>query len=209
MKITKFFHSCLLIEDEAETYLIDPGDYTYDAKVLDLTTIDHIDYVLITHEHQDHMHIPFIKEILSVFGSAKIITNSDAQAILEDAGITVAAEVPHHIRTQLIPHEKVFAGQPPTNMLFTINDKLTHPGDSHHFETTTPILALPVQAPWGTLTAAVALAEELRPKIIIPIHDWHWRDEAREAFYNRLRTYFEPKGIEFIGLPTGEGVVIS
>ena len=81
-------------------------------------------------------------------------------------------------------------------------DKFTDPGDSHSFTETKAILALPVQAPWGSKIAAINLALKLQPKYIIPIHDWHWRDEAREQSYNDLEKLFADKGITFYKIQT-------
>lgn len=72
--------------------------------------------------------------------------------------------------------------------------ELTHPGDSHHFNTSKKILALPITAPWGTMARACELGQQLEPQYIIPIHDWHYRDEARAIFYPRLKEFFANLG---------------
>ena len=87
--------------------------------------------------------------------------------------------------------------QTPENIMFTIAGKLTHPGDSLSFEKTTEILALPIQAPWGSFVNAIQKAAQLKPKTIIPIHDWHWKDEARRQLYKTAADYLRKKGIEF------------
>jgi L-ascorbate metabolism protein UlaG (beta-lactamase superfamily) len=79
----------------------------------------------------------------------------------------------------------------------------------HHFESTTDILALPIQAPWGATTDAVELALRLKPKIIIPIHDWMWKEGFRQAMYERLQEYFKQKGIDFKPLETGETIDVK
>ncbi|TSC66690.1 MAG: putative Zn-dependent hydrolase [Microgenomates group bacterium Gr01-1014_80] len=200
MKITKFVHSCLLLEEAGKKVLIDPGNYS--AEVLDLNSLSGLSYLLITHEHQDHMHAPIIKKIYAKFPGLKVISNQSVAGILEKEGIPVDTSGDDFVHVEEIPHEKIFMGPPPANTLFTVGGKLTHPGDSHHFESTTEILALPVQAPWGSTTDAVNLAVRLKPKVIIPIHDWHWNEAARENMYQRLEEYFENLRIKFIGLQT-------
>ena len=96
--------------------------------------------------------------------------------------------------------------EPPENTVFTVFNKLVHPGDSHHFTSTGDILALPLQAPWGSTSAAVAKALEQKPKVILPIHDWHWKDAVRKGMYARLQPFFKEHGIEFKGLETGESI---
>jgi len=46
----------------------------------------------------------------------------------------------------------------------------------------------------------------IKLQIILPIHDWHWNNQAREAFYKRLKVYFGNIGIDFIELKTGQTV---
>ena len=202
MKITKYVHSCLLVEEKEKVALIDPGIYTAQSKALDLRYIKKLDFILITHEHADHLYIPFLKEILVQFPDIEIITNPSVSLLLERQGIKASHKGNAYVGPEEAKHERLFFGQAPENALFHIFSRLTHPGDSFGFSETKEILALPVQAPWGSTTQAVEKALELKPKIIIPIHDWHWRDEARKAMYERLAEYFKEHNIEFRGLET-------
>lgn len=208
MEITKFVHSCLLVETNGKKLLVDPGNYTYESKALDVNALDGLDYLLITHEHPDHMYIPLIHKLLAKFPNLPIVTNSSAQEKLSQEGIKSTTESLEIIKTQTVPHERVFGTEPPANALFNIADVLTHPGDSLHFTSQTPVLALPVQAPWCSLTQAVDFAVSLKPQVVIPIHDWHWNDIARTAFYKRLDGYFGQQGIKFLTLETGQKVTV-
>ena len=209
MKISKHVHSCLLIEEAGKVFLIDPGNYTVSENALDLSSIPQLDYLLITHEHQDHTDLSLIKEIFAKFPEVKIFSNSSVAVILEKEGIKVGTSGNELVTLETVPHEKIFMSNTlAKNVMFTIAGKFSHPGDSHHFETSSAILALPVQAPWGSTTAAVELAVKLKPKVIIPIHDWHWNEKARKSIYQRLEEYFRSLGIRFIGLETNEVVEV-
>lgn len=209
MKVTKFVHSCLLIEQEEDKkVLIDPGNYSVEEGAITVNMLNKLDYLLITHEHPDHMYLPFIKELVGKFPNLPIISNSSVVEILEKEGIKATIKPPDFAMIEEVIHERVWGVEPPKNIMLKLFGKLTHPGDSHHFTTDTDILALPVQAPWGSTTAAVELAENLKPKIIIPIHDWHWNDTAREAMHKRLEDYFSKQGIRFIGIKTGEPIEV-
>jgi hypothetical protein len=120
----------------------------------------------------------------------------------------VQTEGDNNISMREVPHEKIFGSEPPANTLFEVFGKLTHPGDSFHFSLKTPILAMPIQAPWGSYFEAVTKIEELKPKVVLPIHDWHWRDEAREGFYARLEKHLASKGMKFVPLETGVSVEV-
>jgi L-ascorbate metabolism protein UlaG (beta-lactamase superfamily) len=65
-----------------------------------------------------------------------------------------------------------------------------------------------MQAPWGDLTEAVELAVRLKPEIVVPIHDWHWKDEVRTGIYSRVEAYLKSQQITFIPLQTGVSVEI-
>ena len=201
MQITKFVHSCLLIEEDSKKILIDPGNYSEES--LGVNSLNGLDYLLITHEHPDHMYLPLIKKTLEKSPEVKIISNPSVAGILGNEGIKASTDGDKFIKLEEVPHEKIWMGKPVQNVKFIVTGKLTHPGDSHTFTQTTEILALPIQAPWGSTTAAVELAEKLKPKIIIPIHDWHWKDEARENMYKRLAEHFAALSIKFTGLEDG------
>jgi len=103
------------------------------------------------------------------------------------------------------PHESVAPLFPqPEEIGVHYLDALTHPGDSHSFSETKQILALPITAPWGATVNAVNLAVKLKPKYVIPIHDWHWRDEARENMYGLIEEALAKHGITFLKVKNGE-----
>ena len=209
MKISKHVHSCLLVEDQGKTVLIDPGEYTAAAKALDFSLLEKLDQILLSHEHADHFYLPFLKEILAKFPNTPIITNSSIVEILKNENIEAVSVGNDFVEVEEAPHEHVFGvPQMPKNTLFKVFGKLTHPGDSEHYELKTEVLALPVQAPWANTTKTVERALELKPKVIIPIHDWHWNEAARAGLYSRFVDFFGQNGIEFKPLKTGEVVEI-
>ena len=203
MKITKFLHSCLLIENEGITILIDPGSYTYQENVFPLSMIGKIDYIAITHEHSDHMDISFLKELIHKYPMAKIIANQSINMTLIEKGIVTETEIGQFIKTTPLPHEKMLSLLPPANWGFTIFDDLLHPGDSLQFLSSPRILALPVQAPWEIMVQAAEKGLSAKPKVIIPIHDYHWNNNARLGFYQMLTSYFAQYDIQFLHPETG------
>ncbi|HSX58376.1 MAG TPA: MBL fold metallo-hydrolase [Candidatus Saccharimonadales bacterium] len=209
MKITKFLHSCLVVEENDKKLLIDPGIYSYEAKVIDYDALGNLDYILITHEHPDHFHPPLVKELLAKFPDAKITTNSSVVELLKKENIESISVGNDLIEVEEVEHEHVFGmTEMPENFLFKIFGKLTHPGDSEHYELETDILALPVLAPWTNTSLAVERAVKLKPKVIIPIHDFLWTEEAREWMYGRFETYFKENGIDFKSVKTGEEIEV-
>ena len=209
MKITKYEHSCLLVEEQGYRIIIDPGNYSYDSGLLNVKELGSLDYIVITHEHQDHYHVPFLQELLSVYPQVQVITNEALANNLQSINVPANSSIPEFIKMENAPHEQVFGmGEMAENILITLFDTLSHPGDSFSFDHTSRVLALPLQAPWGDVTEAVALAERLHPEVIIPIHDWHWKDEARIGLYARLEQYFASKSIKFLNIESGEKVEV-
>lgn len=211
MKITKLIHSCLLVEMPApvnRTALFDPGVMSEPA--VDVDTLEYLDNIIITHAHPDHMSIPLIKKLVAKFPDVRITTTAEASAQLQTEGIESFTEETPGVALFDAPHEDVRAlfWQPENGGVHYL-DVLTNPGDSHSFTETKAILALPITAPWGSTVRAVNLALELKPKYIIPIHDWHWSDQARQQMYDNLEGLFAERGIKFYKPVTGEPFVID
>ena len=72
------------------------------------------------------------------------------------------------------------------------------------FDATKQVLALPMQAPWGSLKWALDAAIALKPQKVIPVHDWHWRDEAADALHKMSYQILAGHGIEFIFAKNGK-----
>jgi len=205
--ISKHFHSCLLIKEKGKTIVIDPGNYTEENQGLDSNKLQTLDYILITHEHADHCYIPLIKKLIEKFPNVIIITNKSVGQILSKNAISYQTTDKEGIELAATPHEKVF-GMSVENTLFTVFNRLIHPGDSQSFSKTSEIVAIPMQAPWGSYVISMELAIKLKPKFVLPIHDFHWRDDFRKAMYDRTESYLKNYGITFKKMETGEEIEI-
>jgi L-ascorbate metabolism protein UlaG (beta-lactamase superfamily) len=208
VKISKHLHSCLLVEEQEKTFLFDPGIFTYQEKALDITKLEQLDYILITHAHPDHMHMPFLNDLLVKFPNAKIVTNNAIVEQFAKENIPATYESDPIVTVTKVPHERLWDSEPPENVMLTVFGKLASPGDSHHFETKAEILALPIMAPWGSTTEAVNLALKLQPKVIIPLHDWFYKDGVRQMMHQRLKEFFATKNIDFKAMETGEVIEV-
>jgi hypothetical protein len=124
--------------------------------------------------------------------------------------IKATTNVPANVVLFDSPHENVQPMFPaPQEYGYHYLEALSDPGDSHSFTETKAILALPVQAPWGSSVKAMNLALELKPKHVLPIHDWHWNDDARTQMYGRFEEVLGKEGIIFHKLTTGQPVEIE
>jgi L-ascorbate metabolism protein UlaG (beta-lactamase superfamily) len=180
------------------------------AQALRIDSLQRLDDIIITHEHGDHCDIETIKTLVHKFPDVRITSTPDVVAKLKERGIAAGSEASKGIQFFDSPHENV---QPMSNSPQQVGvhylDLLSDPGDSHSFTETKQILALPVTAPWGTSVRAINLALRLKPKHVLPIHDWHWSDEARKQSYDRFEHILGPQGITFHKLETGKPITIE
>jgi L-ascorbate metabolism protein UlaG (beta-lactamase superfamily) len=154
MRITKFGHSCLLVEESGVKFLFDPGVFSVLPE-----TLGHLDAVFITHEHQDHFDLEKLKSLLSANASLRIVTNTSVASKLTEEGI--AAEVLEHGANSVVAgvtveavgkdHALIHPSLPVAqNTGYFIAAKFFHPGDAFTVPATSvEILALPVVAPWS------------------------------------------------------------
>jgi L-ascorbate metabolism protein UlaG (beta-lactamase superfamily) len=211
MKVTKFVHSCLLVEMPEpvnRTALFDPGVMSEAA--LDVDSLKWLDDIIITHNHPDHLSVSCVKKLVAKFPDVRITATPETVEQLASEGIKASSEPSDGIVFFESPHESVKPMFPtPQNYGVHYLDLLTDPGDSHSFTESKAVLALPIQAPWGSTVRAVNLALELKPKYILPIHDWHWTDDARQQTYDSLEKLFGEQKITFCKLATGTPVVLD
>ena len=198
MKLTKYAHACLLIENADENILFDPGIYSYQSGLLNFSTLPKLTYVVITHEHADHFHMAFLEELILHSPDLIILTTKSVATMLED-NVTVEVRTDPFANFEIFnsQHEPLPIGSSPENIGVHYTGQLTHPGDSHTFEESKRILAMPMTAPWGSMTDAVKKIVQLKPEIVIPIHDWHWRPEALLDIYEGIRNLLAKENIDF------------
>jgi L-ascorbate metabolism protein UlaG (beta-lactamase superfamily) len=211
MKITKLNHSCLLVEMPEpvnRTALFDPG--VFSEEFVDVDALKWLDDIIITHSHNDHFSATLVQKLAAKFPEVRITAPPDVVQQLEAMNIKASSEPSNGIVLFEAPHaagEPLFAA--PEQRAVHYLDMLTHPGDSHTFSETKPVLALPMQAPWGSTLDAINLAIKLKPRYILPIHDWHWSDAARAQMYQKFERILSSQGINFISLENSSPVVLD
>lgn len=212
MKITKLTHACLLVEMPEpvnRTVLFDPGTMSRD--MIEAADLKYLDDIVITHEHFDHFDKDMVKKLFEKFPAINILAPQPVVDTLAAMNIPASATPPEGMVLFDSPHEEMMplGQEPPAEIGVHYLGKLSHPGDSHSFNESKDILALPVDAPWGSTVNAVRLAVRLKPKYVVPIHDFMWRDEWREQFYGNMAKFFETQGITMVRPVDGEPFVLD
>ncbi len=202
MKITKYGHCCLLLEVSGLRILTDPGIWS--SGFAELTDIN---LILITHEHQDHLHIEGVRDIVNNNPKAEIVANASVGKILEEGGLTYTliedqtaiTRVGVLIEAFSGPHAEIFQDFGLVeNTGYLIDGHFFYPGDSYIIPNKpVEILALPVAGPWCKSADALRYALEINPKRVLPVHDAILNDEGIKLVYGLFETQLKAKGIEF------------
>jgi L-ascorbate metabolism protein UlaG (beta-lactamase superfamily) len=207
MRVFKYIHSCLLVEEGEEKILFDPGIFSFVEGKVHPETFKDVSMIILTHQHPDHVDISALKTILARSG-ATVMTNTEGKTALakENIEVRVLEEGNYQtknftIRALAAEHEKILSPTLPQNTAYVINDAFLNPGDS--FATLLSplkgirVLALPVMAPWNTELAVAQFAETMAPHMVIPVHDGYAKDFFLKQRYENYEKYFSNRSITF------------
>ncbi len=202
MQLTKFGHSCVLIQDDQTKILFDPGMWTDE-----LPENIKVDAVVITHVHQDHLGLG---RYLEIFKSApRIITNSEVKEELDKHDINCeVAEEGTQIQVNTItldPFGTTHAILHPEllpkfqNIGYLINNKIFHPGDSFTVPSL-PVetLLVPLSAPWSKVSETMDYVIEVKPKTMFAIHDAFLNERGIGLYNNFMNIAVGKTGTVFI-----------
>ena len=209
MKIKKYGHSCLLIEEGTLRVLTDPGSWNV------FPDEENIDAILITHEHGDHLDIEQLRTILQKNPEAKVISHTSVGKVLEESNIPYTGisdgesisikEV--SIESFGTKHACFYEDMPNMqNTGYLIAEKLFITGDALHDIPSRPIeiLALPCGGPWMRLSEGIEYAKKLNPKIVFPVHDAMYIQKYRDNIIpNVVGKTLEAAGMEFRDMAVG------
>ncbi|MDH6577931.1 MBL fold metallo-hydrolase [Kitasatospora sp. MAP5-34] len=175
MRITKFGHACVRVEQDGTTVVIDPGMFT------DAEALTGADAVLITHEHMDHFVEDRLRAAAEARPDLRIWTNGAVAGQLDGLGarVTVVGEgdafdinglgVSVHGEWHAVIHPDI---PRVGNIGFLLDGKLFHPGDAltlppHPVET----LLLPIAAPWSKVSELIDYVREVKPRRAVAVHE--------------------------------------
>lgn len=206
--IRRLTDSCVLLTTDSDATLFDPGFHTFSSGELDVESIGDVTRVFVTHEHSDHVHPDFISWLIDRRRDVQVYSNLAVADLLAQSGIETTTEVPTDVTVEDVLHEPIPTGATPPNRAFTIEGVFTHPGDSRQPSRSAPVLALPLLAPWGSATDAVAFARRLAPQQVIAIHDFYLSASGRQWITGLIRRVLEPDGIELVDLDWGQGYTV-
>lgn len=223
MKLTKFGHACIRLDADSAgvgALVVDPGKFTDVAAPLAGAA-----YILVTHEHDDHVDYPKVAVALKADPSVKLWGNSDVVAQLEAAGapteqlITLTPgdwlDIPGwQVRAGGGWHKPIRSGMPRFhNLTYTISadgGTVYHPGDSLDLPYEgVNVLCVPISGPWLALGEAIDYVHDADARIAVAIHDSLNTDIGSQLWEFRLA---DPKLVgptELKRLKIGESIIVS
>ncbi|TDE13040.1 MBL fold metallo-hydrolase [Jiangella asiatica] len=175
MRLTKYEHSCVLVEDGGSRVLLDPGAYSHGFEQLTGLTA-----VLVTHQHADHADIDRLRRLLDRNPEAALYADAGTAAVLAEAGIAAAVVQPGDrldVGTTVEVHGGHHAVIHPDvpvipNVGYLVGGRFFHPGDSFTIpDVDVEILGLPTGAPWLKAGEAVDYMRAVTPHVAVPIHE--------------------------------------
>jgi len=196
MRLTKFTHSCVRLEDDRGVLVIDPGCWS------EPTALDGATAVLVTHEHSDHLDTAELaRRDLKVYAPARAhiqgleVTSVRSGDCFAAAGLAVRAVGGRHA---------VVHGSEPdcVNLGYVIEDSFYHPGDSLTVpDAEIDTLLVPMQASWLKTTEAIGFVRAVAPRRAFGMHEGQLNDRGLDA----LNAWFgHAAGTDYHYLAPGE-----
>ena len=211
MKITKYEHACIVIEENNRTIVVDPGSLAI------LPILKNVDAIVITHIHGDHLDKTHLQKIINTNPSVVIISHAEVIDQLED--ISCQKEVidrGSHCTVGRFSldfyghyHAVISKLSPCHNVGVMVNEIFYYPGDSFTVPDKSVLtLAVPASAPWMKTGEAMDFISLLKPQKVFPTHNGLLSDFGAEVNYNWLKQAADTAGAEWLVLQTGESIDI-
>ena len=191
MRLTKYGHSCLLVEEGSARLLLDPGSLSGGFEELEGLTA-----VLVTHQHGDHLDAERIRGLLDRNPGVRVVCDEGSAGPLGEAGAEV--EVVHDgeeldlggVGVQVAGrHHAVIHPDIPVvpNVGYLVGGRLFHPGDAF----TLPgrpieVLAVPAGAPWLKVAEPIDYLRRVRPRVAVPVHEQVLSAAGKSIHYRQL-----------------------
>lgn len=211
MKVTKLEHATLVLEQNGETLILDPGFYTRP-----MDGFKNVVGIVITHNHDDHVHEDQIDRILKDNPNAVILGTAEVANRLGNRNATAVHHGDFHQLGSFTAeffgdmHIEIHRSIPLIqNCGVMINDTLYYPGDSYTKpDRNVKLLGCPASAPWLKIGDVMDFITEVKPESVFPTHNIHLSDQGNQLNNNRIKQVTEENGGNFTYLLPGESLSI-
>lgn len=205
MRLTKFTHACVRVEDGDASIVLDPGTFSEVDEAL-----DGVDAVLVTHEHVDHVDVGRLLAVARRRPSLRVWSPPSLAEPLADLGDRLTTVGPGEsfeagglaVRTFGGQHAVVHPSIPViANVGYLVAGQVFHPGDSFTVPTV-PVdtLLLPISAPWCKVAEVVDYLVAVRPRQATQVHDVVLSDAGRALTTGLVTSFAERYEVGFRAL---------
>jgi len=209
MRITKFGHAAVRIEQDGQALVFDPGSFT------EPEAVDGVAAVLLTHEHADHLDAERLRR-----ADAPLFAGEGVAAALREQAPDLAERLEvvragdeftaagMRVSVHGEQHAQIHADIPLIkNCGFCVEDRVFHPGDSFTSPPQpVPFLLVPVDAPWMQLAQAVDYARAYASEQAVAMHDGLLNDNGHAVTGRIMGGLLESKQVQLRQLRTGDDV---
>jgi L-ascorbate metabolism protein UlaG (beta-lactamase superfamily) len=212
MKITKYEHACLIVEEGDQKLVIDPGFYSRPVDGL-----ANVQAIVITHSHDDHCDETQLNRIIASSPDVQIFATDEVCARLRQApGFNHPTTAIHHGDFVSVGsfnleffgdmHIEIHRSIPLIqNCAVMVNNRLYYPGDSYtQPDRPVEILACPTSAPWLKIGDVMDFVAAIRPKHVFATHNIHLSEQGHQLNNGRVKAVAESAGGEFTYLLPGK-----
>ena len=212
MRLTKFEHAALLLENSGKKLFVDPGSFT-----TALTETANTVGVVITHEHPDHWTPEQLNRILDMNPGVPIYGPAGVAAAATDFDITVVNPGDtiefdsFRLRFFGGTHAVIHSSIPVVdNVGVLINDAVYYAGDSFTIpdDVNVDVLAVPAGAPWLKIGEVIDYVLAVKPQRSLPVHEMVLSVAGKTLANQRIAAATEQGGGTFTPLEPGESLDI-
>lgn len=207
MKVTKYAHACVVLEEQGNKVIIDPGNFTPD-----FGSVEQVAAVVITHVHPDHFDPEHVQMIIAANPGVVVFTTDEVAKAWGDPHATVVHAYEDHTAGAFSfrffgeLHAEIHHTVPrPENIGVLVNGSFYFPGDSFVLaDRDVAVLAMPAAAPWLKIGEAMDFLEATKPQRCFPIHDALLSDVGHTSVNKWLSQAAETVQAAYTPLQPGE-----
>jgi len=208
MRLTKFEHAALVLEDSGKKLFVDPGSFT-----TPITDAANAVAIVITHEHADHWTPEQLKRILDMNSGVPIYAPAGVALAASEFDVTVVKcgdkieAGPFTLEFFGEKHAVIHSSIPVVdNIGVLINDILYYPGDSFTIpdDIEVDVLAVPAGAPWLKIGEVIDFVLAVAPKRSFPTHEMVLARAGKDMANGRIEWATVQGGGEFFALEPGD-----
>ena len=212
MKITKYEHACVALEEQGKKLIIDPGSWTDN-----FGSLDNVVGVVITHVHADHFspaHLATIAESdpgVPIYSTQEVASQLAAPQVTAVTGGQTVQVGPFTLQFFGGQHAVIHSSMPVNqNIAVLVNSSFYYPGDSFVLPQGVAVktLALPVSAPWLKASDMMDFFAAIKPQVCFPTHNAILSAHGQELMDTFGENLCRQSGATYHSLKPGEAIEV-